>query len=73
MLGIDQSHTEHDPLLYTVYNESILSEDSEDAYLWLYRSQISLEHLSIELQSQQEKYPILSKFMEQVYYYTANV
>ena len=65
--ALNLSHTEHDPLLYMVYNESILSEDSEDAYLWLYRSQISLEHLTIELQAQQEKYPILSKFMEQVY------
>ena len=61
------SHTEHDPLLYMVYNESILSEDSEDAYLWSYRSRISLEHLAIELQPQQKQHPILTKFIEQVY------
>jgi hypothetical protein len=63
----EDSNTEHDPLLYMVYNESILSEDSEDAYLWSYRSRISLEHLAIELQPQQKQHPILTKFIEQVY------
>ena len=39
---------------------------SEDGYLWSYRSRITLEHLAIELQPHQQKYPILTKFVEQV-------
>ena len=57
---------EHDPLLYMVYEHGSATDKSLEPYLWTYRSRITLEHLALLLQPQQDKYRILAEFLKQV-------
>ena len=69
--GLDAHYTlvfllEHDPLLYMVYEHGSTTGKSLQPYLWTYRSHITLEHLALLLQPQQDECCILAEFLKQV-------